>query len=304
MENFTLVGTKIRGAYKNISPIQGIPGTKISISGTNLDVVTGVSINGTDLFYKIDNSTQVEAIVPSTGKTGPITIKYEQGSVASTSIFTVLPSPDSTSPVITNLLPNNNPVNGAVLIIGLNIDSIASVSFNNISAPIDTNFVDTITTRVPPGIQPGLVQLTIVRKNGKSTNVPFKIIEDYPSYTTASPPEILVKKQAPYLIRVDNDWFNEYGNSGDNIFIEKNQPGPYGLGGPETINGIEFPFYVSFLDTSKKIIELTINRGFDIAGDSINVKYVGSFVEAADATHQRIIFYNEDGRQIVVNTSL
>jgi len=296
-------------AITSFSPTQGSPGTVITISGTNLDVTKSVTINGSAAFYKIENSSNLEAVIPSTAKTGLVGIGYSGGTISSTGTLTVLPPADTTSPVITNVLPDNNPTGGPVLILGTNIDSVASVSFNGVSAHIDTNFVDansvgTLTTTVPGGITPGLCELTITRKNGTFTKVPFTIVDILPFDTETQPDRVVIKKLAPYIVRVPNDWFNEYGSNGDNVNIETPYPGPFNLGGVETINDVDYGFYVSALDTVKKTIELTINRGTNPVGDSINVKYEGRFVEAKDATHQRIIFFNDQGRQIVVNTSL
>jgi hypothetical protein len=291
-------------SIQGISPTQGAPGTVIMITGTNLNVITGVNLNGASVFYKIDNATQVEAVVPTTAKTGTVSVAYSQGTVSGSGNFSVLPAPDTTAPVITDLLPNNNPASGPVLILGQNIDSVKSITFGGITASIDTNFTGTVTTTVPTSLQPGVVELTLTKTNGTSTSVPFQVVSNVPTYTVAAPLHILVRKIAPYIVHVPNDWFNEYGNSADNFFVETNQGGLYGLGGPVYLNTVPFSFTVSALDTIQKTIQFVVNQGFDAYGDSINLIYSGSFTEAFDANTQRIILYDPNGRQVVLRTSL
>jgi hypothetical protein len=152
---------------------------------------------------------------------------------------------------------------------------------------------------VPTGLPTGLVELTVTKRNGTFAKVPFNVIGNYPLFTTAAPPKITVEKRAPYIVRVPNDWFNEYGTNGDNIQIDSfYTPSLYGLGGFEMLNGIQFAFYVSALDRTNKTIELTINRGIDPFGDSVNVLYEGNFTVAADTTLQRIIFFNEEAGKL------
>jgi hypothetical protein len=284
----------------SINPGQGAPGTVFTITGTNLNLINSVSLNGTSVFYETEDSLQVEVQVPSTARSGPVSVVYDGGSAAVTSSmsFTVLPPVDASGPIVTDLLPNANPVAGPVLIYGKNIDSATSISFGNVPAVIDTNFAGVVTTRVPGSLEPGLVELTITKQNGTTCSVPFTVLGAYPQFTAPIPPKILFFRPPLYIPRIQNDWFNEYGS--EDIFI----PIP---GNPqnETINGEQFPFTITALDTTVNMtIQLTIQRGNDPFGNPINEIYQGQFVEGTDTTFERILFYNGDGRQVVVSVSL
>ena len=76
------------------SPVSGVPGTQVTISGTGLDRVTSVSFNGTSVVTFADvSSVQLLATVPDGATTGPITVADRLGNTASSATsFTVLPA--------------------------------------------------------------------------------------------------------------------------------------------------------------------------------------------------------------------
>lgn len=279
-----------------VSPSQAIPGASITISGTNLQSISGVRINGTDAFYKIQSSAAIIAEVPSTASSGLISIVYTGGTQNLKDSFFVLPAPDLSAPVISNVAPNNNPVSWPVLITGTNISNVKSIYFDTIKAPIDTNFAGTVTTRVPAGVRSGLIKLTITNNNGVSASVPFTILSTIPDNIAPPPIRVLFGKPSRYVIHIKADWFNETNNTEDiGIFGD--------VTGTETINNTPYNFTYA-LDTVARKITLKILRGQDPTNKNIYETYSGQFIESQTGNQQRIVFTTEQGRQVSVVTGL
>ncbi|GAB3839458.1 IPT/TIG domain-containing protein [Hymenobacter jeollabukensis] len=96
----------------SFTPTTGPAGTNVTVTGTNLNNISGVTVNGTPVTSPIGgSSTSVSFAVPSGATTGPISITTASGTVTSTSNFTVTASPASSSPVLSNSsFPENAPI--------------------------------------------------------------------------------------------------------------------------------------------------------------------------------------------------
>ncbi|MBI3417855.1 MAG: S8 family serine peptidase [Verrucomicrobia bacterium] len=79
------------------SPASGMPGTKVTLTGTNFTGATGVLFNGSSASFSnaLANNLdlKITAIVPADATSGSITIVTPHGSVISADIFEVLPLP-------------------------------------------------------------------------------------------------------------------------------------------------------------------------------------------------------------------
>ncbi|HEX8349198.1 MAG TPA: IPT/TIG domain-containing protein, partial [Hymenobacter sp.] len=80
------------------SPSSGLPGTVVTITGTNLNEVTGVQFNGTATTgITLVNATTLQAFVPVGATTGPVKVTKLVGSGSSTATFAVTAiRPDAT----------------------------------------------------------------------------------------------------------------------------------------------------------------------------------------------------------------
>ena len=279
----------------SFSPSSGTPGTTVSISGSNLSNIVSVNFNGVAAFFKTDGQ-NISAVVPGSSTSGALSVTTEGGSVTSSSPFTVLPNPGPTpSTQITAILPNNNPAGWPVLIQGVNIDSIKGIKFGNTVAQIDTNFAGVVTTRVPAGVAPGNQLITITNKYGDATTVAFTVLKDAPVVQTPMIP-ILFRLKARTIPHFQNNWINE-ANQDESIFLESD------FQGNETQNDNTWQLTVTELDTlNAKTITLQIARALDFSGTPISFEtYTGEFVDSDSPNKDRIIFWSEEGRQIVVS---
>ncbi|MBX7220506.1 MAG: FG-GAP-like repeat-containing protein [Blastocatellia bacterium] len=84
---FTLGSTPLqKGPFiTSVSPLIGIAGTRVTISGANFDGATLVTVNGASATFTVDAPTQITFFVPPTATTGQIFVSGPRG-------FTVGPS--------------------------------------------------------------------------------------------------------------------------------------------------------------------------------------------------------------------
>ncbi len=73
----------------SFTPTSGPVGTKVKITGSNLEGATSVKFNGKAATIKKDSANKLKVVVPAGATTGPITITTPVGSVTSTGNFTV-----------------------------------------------------------------------------------------------------------------------------------------------------------------------------------------------------------------------
>jgi hypothetical protein len=80
-----------------ISPASGIPGTRVTLTGTNFTGATGVLFSGASASFTNAPTNNLDlritAVVPPDAISGPITIVTPHGNVTSTVLFRVLPPP-------------------------------------------------------------------------------------------------------------------------------------------------------------------------------------------------------------------
>jgi uncharacterized repeat protein (TIGR03803 family) len=79
---------KVLPTIKSISPTSGPTGTVVTVTGTGLTGATSVTVDGKSASFTQVSSTEITVMVPSTAKTGKITVTTAGGS-ASSKTFTV-----------------------------------------------------------------------------------------------------------------------------------------------------------------------------------------------------------------------
>ena len=75
----------------SFTPFEGIPGTTVTLNGSNFTGTTSVTFNGTGASFTFVNDSQITAVVPSDGLTkhGPISVTNGGGTTLTSSNFTV-----------------------------------------------------------------------------------------------------------------------------------------------------------------------------------------------------------------------
>jgi hypothetical protein len=81
---------KVLPTIKSINPTSGPVGTLVTVTGTGLTGATKVTVGGVAATFKAVSSTDVQVKVPTTAKTGAISITTA-GGTASSAKFTVTP---------------------------------------------------------------------------------------------------------------------------------------------------------------------------------------------------------------------
>ncbi len=86
--NFTVAASG-SPTITSFSPTSGSVGTDVSITGTNYTNVSSVKFGGGSASFTVNSSTRITATVPSSAKTGPITVTNSDGTCGSATNFTV-----------------------------------------------------------------------------------------------------------------------------------------------------------------------------------------------------------------------
>jgi hypothetical protein len=74
---------------KSFAPASGKPGTKVKITGTNLNTATALTFGGVKATFVKNSATQVTATVPAKAKTGKIVVTNSAGKATSAKNFVV-----------------------------------------------------------------------------------------------------------------------------------------------------------------------------------------------------------------------
>jgi len=142
-----------------LSPTSGPAGTPVTISGMNFGSPQGsskVTFNGTTASVTTWTATSIVAPVPAGATSGNVVVTV--GTQSSSGVnFTVLPA----SPDISSLSPANGPTGTLVTIAGTNFGTApATVTFNEVSAPVTSWTASSILVTVPGTATSGNVVVT------------------------------------------------------------------------------------------------------------------------------------------------
>jgi large repetitive protein len=194
-ENFTITLAPI---IEYFDPIQGGPGTPVTIGGINLS--NGFSVlkfGGVQASFTVtgQNGTQVRAIVPASAKSGPLTLTNAFGSFITADSFFVT----GTAPYVSDLSPAQGARGTELIITGGNFTSPATVRFNGVTDPTAAvTALTQIRATVPAAALSGPV--TVTTASGTSTNGP--IFHVPPRLTSITPTEAVV--DAPVVLAGTN----------------------------------------------------------------------------------------------------
>jgi Bacterial Ig domain/IPT/TIG domain len=147
------------------SPATGLVGATVTITGTQLDVVTSVTFGGaSQSVFTSQSATQIVTTVPANAVNGPLAVLSSNGTATTASAFTVTPS----TPSLSGFTPPSGITGDPVTLTGTLFTGATSVSFGGVAQGTLTVVSPTqITTTVPPGAVTG--PLTVTTPGGTST---------------------------------------------------------------------------------------------------------------------------------------
>ncbi|MGI4875287.1 MAG: FG-GAP-like repeat-containing protein [Janthinobacterium lividum] len=160
----------------SFSPMGGLVGSTVTITGTNLGGATSVSFNGTVQPVVTNNTaTSLTVVVPAGATTGPLTVTAASGTALSTLYFAVSPTP-----VLTSISPASGPVGSTVTFNGTGLRGVLAITFagtspNSLSTGFIVNAAGTQITGVvvPQAAVTGNV--TVTSALTVSNSVPFTV---------------------------------------------------------------------------------------------------------------------------------
>ncbi|MBF9220237.1 reprolysin-like metallopeptidase [Hymenobacter ruricola] len=180
--NFTISPPAVGPTITSFTPTGGMPGTVVSILGSNFTGATAVAFNGTPAAsFAVVSATQLTATVAASTTTGPITVATPVGTATSATPFVV-----GAPPTITGFTPVTGPVGTVVVITGTNFTGATQVRFNTTAAvTFAVNSATQITATVPAGATTGYISVTTPVNTAVSSAV-FTVIQP-PTITSFTP---------------------------------------------------------------------------------------------------------------------
>ena len=98
----------------DFQPAMAAPGAQVLIEGANFAKATAVKFNGVAASFVVTADTQIQAIVPASALSGPVSVTTAAGSGQSTNAFIVI----GAGPYVSGFSPTNGPVGATVIISG------------------------------------------------------------------------------------------------------------------------------------------------------------------------------------------
>jgi hypothetical protein len=166
----------------SFTPTSGLPGTLVTINGSNFTGTTSVKFNGVNAAsFSVISDNRIQTTVPASATTGPIRITTPDGSDTSVNNFVLL-----TVPQITSFSPVNGQVGTEVTIAGSSFTGVTGVTFNSTVATSFTVDSDIqIRAIVPTGATTGKIRVANLAGSNTSANN-FTVL--YPPVITSFTP--------------------------------------------------------------------------------------------------------------------
>lgn len=137
----------------SVSPNQGLPGSTVTITGTNLANATSVTIGGETATHSANTNTSITAIVPATASPGPTQIRVTTAGGSDTADFTVLEDDPGggNEATITGIDPTSGGPGTEVTITGTNFTGATAVAIGgtNVENYTVSDAGDNITFTIP-----------------------------------------------------------------------------------------------------------------------------------------------------------
>jgi len=154
--NLTLVGPSITAVAPN--PVKN--GATLTVTGTDLDLVTGATFTGVAGTISAQSATSLELTVPLTAKNGTVILSTNSGKTAESASVTYI------LPTITSIAPLALMAGGDITITGTDLDLVRSVKFvGGLSVTVTPVSATSFVVTVPPACV-GSATVTLVTANG------------------------------------------------------------------------------------------------------------------------------------------
>lgn len=153
----------------SFTPTSGMPGTTVTITGTDLGGTTAVALGTQATTFTVVSATSITFTVPAAAQSGPVKVTTPAGSATTTTLFTVTATP-ATAPTITSLTPASALPGTVVTVTGTNFTGATSVTVNGLAATPTVTSATTLTFVVPSAAQAGVATLVITGPGGTGTN--------------------------------------------------------------------------------------------------------------------------------------
>jgi len=97
-------------SFTSFSPTSGSPTANITLTGTGMGAVTGVSFNGTPATFTLTNGTTLVAQVPAGATSGSLSVSTACGTITAAGTFTMCTGPSATAQNVSVYLASNGTV--------------------------------------------------------------------------------------------------------------------------------------------------------------------------------------------------
>jgi hypothetical protein len=166
----------------SISPISGVVGATITITGSNFIGLLTVKFNGAGAMFNILTATSIRAVVPVGATTGKVSATNPGGTATSAGNFGILPQ-------ITSFSPATGLSGAEVTITGTSFTGATAVKFNNVIANFTVVSDSQIRASVPNLTNSGKISVTTLGGTALSST-DFNIIKQpvITGFTPASGP--------------------------------------------------------------------------------------------------------------------
>ncbi len=155
----------------SFAPSAGAVGIGVTINGSNFTGATAVYFGGVlQTTYTVISDTMITTTVPSGAQTGPISVTTPGGTATSQNPFFVAPS-------ISWFTPTIGQVGTVVTITGTNFNGVGQVTFNGVTAAINSVTPTTIVATVPSGATSGPISVT--SPGGVATSAAYFMVQPY-----------------------------------------------------------------------------------------------------------------------------
>ena len=148
-----------------LTPASGPANTNVTITGTDLGDVTGVTFNGVAAsFFFVNSATSVSAYAPTGVTTGPVVVTTP-GGPSNGLLFTA-------APVLSSFSPTGGSPGTVVILTGQNLTGAIQVSFNGVAAGSYTVVSATqLNVTVPASASTGPIRVTTPGGTAASSNL-------------------------------------------------------------------------------------------------------------------------------------
>ena len=142
-------------AITSVTPARGGIGTRVLVTGQRLDGTSRASIGGVDVPVRILSSAEVELTIPPTGASGAIGLITPQGTVTTTTTFTLI----TNEPIILSFTPTQGDIGTMVRVLGENFTSVRQVLIGGITIPHRILSSQELSLTIPIGATSGNIVL-------------------------------------------------------------------------------------------------------------------------------------------------